>query len=258
MGRRKKEREEVIVDLKSAGEKLGPNLIAEIAEKEWKTAPLPTEEELKQQEIRSPKTRNNVNSRKNLAQYNENKSTETKEKIVGGLKFKEPREKVNPFDFIKLPSKEDELLVKAFLPDRKVLVSVEEEKTFYVVLNSFIQDFDLDELKSSDIEDIVSLAVNRVLENRLLEVSRNDPNVLLDVSSAIEKLRKHSEKVKGNLASRRADRIDPRNKQNFSIVDLVYAFDDKKKLELLTKIDAYNKEEVEFLSEKEERDKSDM
>lgn len=258
MGRRKKEKEEVIIDVKDAEDKLGPELIAAIAEKEWKTAPLPSEEELKKQEIRSPKTRNNVNSRKNLAQYNENKSLETKEKIVSGLKFKEPREKINPFDYIKLPSKEDELLVKAFLPDKKVLTNVEEERTFYIILNSFIQDFDLEELKSSDIEDIVSLAVNRVLENRLLEAASKDPNVLLDISAAIEKFRKHSEKVKGNLASRRSDRIDPRNKQNFSIVDLVYAFDDKKKIELLTKIDAYNKEEIEFLSDKEERDKSDM
>lgn len=239
---------ETVVDTVSADEKLGPEVIAEIAEREWKTAPMPTEEELAQEKHKSPKARNNPNSRKNLVQYQQNKPKEVKEKIVKGLTYSEKREDVNPFDYITLPDGYDSKVIVAFLPDRKVMKNADEEKYFYTVLNSFLSDFDLDELSSSDIEDIVSLAVNRILENRLLALSATDPNYLMDVSATIEKFRKHSEKVKGNLASRRSDRIDPRNKQNFSIVDLVHAYDAQKRQEFKDRIDKLTAETEEFES----------
>lgn len=239
-----------VVDVQDAKEKLGPELIAAIAEKEWKTAPMPTEEELAQETHESPKARNNPNSRKNLIQYRKDKSVEVKEKIVEGLKFKNTRENVDPFEFIILPEDYDRKILIAFLPDKKIWKDVQEEKDFYTILNSYISDFDLDELNSSDIEDIVSLAVNRVIENRLLAISPNDPNVLVDVSTTIEKFRKHSEKVKMSLASRRTDRIDPKMTQNFSIVDLVHAFDDRKKAEFQERIKRQEEEEIAFIASK--------
>jgi len=237
---------EKVIDVKTAEEKLGPGLISEIADKEWKTAPLPTEEDLAKEKHKSPKARSNPKSRANLLQYREDKPKKAKEEVVKALKFSKKREDVFPFDYIKLPEDYPQEQIAAFLPDRKVMKDVEEEKNFYIVLNSFLSDFDLDELSSSDIEDIVSLAVNRVLEYRLLALSATDPNYLMDSAATIEKFRKHSEKVKVNLAARRSDRIDPKNKQNFSIVDLVYAHDAQKKSEFDARIESLTKEKEEF------------
>jgi len=248
-----KKKDDTVVDVESAEEKLGPDLIEEIAEKEWKTAPLPTEEELSKEKHKSPKARTNPNSRKNLVQYRKDKPKKAKEAAVKALKFTKKRETIDPFEYISLPEDYPREQIKSFLPDRRVMKDAEEEVYFYTVFNSFLSDFDLDELSSSDIEDIVSLAVNRVLENRLLAITASDPNLLMDAAATIEKFRKHSEKVKGNLASRRSDRIDPKNKQNFSIVDIVHAYDAKKKSDFQDRIDALEKEKGEFLDTRKDR-----
>jgi len=242
----KKKDKDIVVDVETAEEKLGPELIGEIADKEWKTAPLPTEEDLAKEKHKSPKARSNPKSRANLLQYRKDKPTKAKKEVVKALKFPKKRADVNPFDFIKLPENYPQEQIASFLPDRRVMKDVEEEKTFYTVLNSFLSDFDLDELSSSDIEDVVSLAVNRVLEYRLLAITASDPNLLMDAAATIEKFRKHSEKVKGNLAARRSDRIDPKNKQNFSIVDLVYAHDAQQKSEFEDRLQSLAEEKKEF------------
>ncbi|MCK5016000.1 MAG: hypothetical protein KAS32_02920 [Candidatus Peribacteraceae bacterium] len=245
-----KDKNEAIIDTLSAEEKLGPDLIEKIAEKEWKTAPLPTEEELAQEKHKSPKARSNAKSRQNLTQYQNKKSKKVKEEIVKALKFTKKREVICPFDYIKLPDGYPQENVTPFLPDRKVMKDAEEEISFYKILNAFLSDFDLDELTSSDIEDVVSLGINRILENRLLFMSASDPNLLMDAAATVERFRKHTDKVKGNLASRRADRIDPKNKQNYSIVDLVYAYDDKKEMEFKERIKAIEKEKKEYIKKK--------
>jgi len=244
MGKTKKE--DIIVDVTTAEEKLGQELIAEIAEKEWKTAPLPTEEDLAREKKKNPKARSNINSRQNLIQYRTDKPQEVKEEIVKGLQFKNKRIDVDPFKHIILPEGYDKNKVIPFLPDRRVMKDAEEEELFYTVLNSFLNDFDLGELSSSDMEDVVSLAVNRILENRLLGLSASDPNTLMDVSATIEKFRRHSEKIKGNLVSRRADRVDPRNKQSYSIVDIVHSYDESKRREFKERMDRLNSEIEDF------------
>lgn len=246
----RKKKEEPVIDVKGAKEKLGPELIEKIAEKEWKTALLPTEEELAQEEHKSPKARTSPNSRKNLIQYQTDKPKEAKEKIVKALQFQQKRVDVNPFDYIKLPEDYLRHNVVSFLPDRKVMKDADEEIYFYTVLNAFLSDFDLDELSSSDMEDIISLAVNRILENRLLALTATDPNLLMDASTTIEKFRKHSSGVKNNLASRRSDRIDPKNKQNFSIVDIVNAYDDRKRDEFNDRIQSLKDERKDYLDKK--------
>jgi hypothetical protein len=238
-----------IIDRESAEDKLGSDLIAEIAEKPWKKANLPSKEDLEKEEHKSSKARSNVNSRKNLVQYRNNVPKETKEAVVKGLKFPKKREDIDPFEFIQIKDESKKNFLKAFLPDRKVLKNAEEEKYFYTVLNAFLQDFEVSELSSSDLEDIVSLAVNRIIEGRLLSISCDkDPNNLLSVSTTIERFRKHSDKIKSNLASRRSDRIDPKSKQNFSIVDIVYAYDDKKKEEFEKRMNKHKNEMDSFVS----------
>lgn len=242
-----------VIDKETAEEKLGPELIAEIAEKEWKTAPMPTEEELAKEKHSSPKARSHPNSRKNLMQYRKDKPKEAKKKVTESLTFKKTREEVNPFDYIKAGNDKFREVVKAFLPERIMMRNADEEKAFYTILNSYFMDFDTDELKSSDIEDIISLCINRIMENRLLVTSQEDPNMLIDISAAIQKYRQHSEKLKSHLAARRADRIDPRSKQNFSIVDLVNAYDEDKKKFFDSKLKDMRKEEDEYTEERKKR-----
>jgi len=254
LGAPRKNKKGEVIDSISGEEKLGRDLIAELAEKEWAVAPVPTEEELKQEKPKSKMTRTNVNSRKNLMQYRKNKPKEAKEKILENLPLKEKREVVNPFDYIKLPDSFDKEYFKAFLPQRNVLFSAEEEKNFYRILNAFLLDFDITELSASDLEDVVSLAVNRVLESRLLEASVKNPTLLLDISSTIERFRKHSEKVKSNLVSRRSDRIDVKNKQSFSIVDIVNEYDEKKKAEFEERVKKMEDEERSFWEERKNKE----
>ena len=105
-----------------------------------------------------------------------------------------------------------------------------------VIYNSlvdiYIKDFDEDDLTAGDMDDIMTLATNKVLEIRLLKSSKGDSDRQIDISSSIEKLRKQTEKIKENLSSRRKDRIDPNEYKGFSIVDLAVAFDQKKRFSI--------------------------
>ncbi len=241
---------ESVVDVSTAEEKLGPDVIDSIASKEWKTAPLPTKEDLSKEKHSSPKARTSVNSRSNLVQYNKKTTKKTKKKIVEGLEFKEKREEVDPFEIIKVPEDYDKSKIVAFLPPKASLRSAQEETRFYIALNAFLGDFDIYELSSSDMEDIVNLSMNRILEARLLAATTENVDDLIDVSQTMERFRKHSEKCKSSLSSRRSDRIDPKNKQNFSIVDIVYGYDDKKKVEYAERIAKMEKENEEFRKKK--------
>lgn len=252
MGRKKKI--EAVVDKITAEEKLGIELIDEIASKDWKIAKIPTEEDLAKEKHESPKARANKNSRKNLMQYRDDKPVEAKKKVVEKLEFPRKREDVNPFDYINIPDGVDRNDLEAFLPPRKVFRNENEEKSFYIVINSFLQDFDFGELSASDIEDVVSLALNRVMEERLWVASSGDVENVLEISQALDRIRKHTAKLKENLSSRRQDRIDPRSKQNYSIVDIVMAFDDKKKSEFEQRMNLIENEKNEFNAEKKKRD----
>jgi len=253
-----KNKDDKIVDLEEAEDKLGPELIDKIADKEWKTAKLPTEEELKKEKSKSSKARNNINSRKNLVQYKKNKPKKVKEKVVKGLKFKKTREDIDPFDYIKI-EEDEKYIINAFLPSRKMFRNGKEEKAFYIILSQYLKDFDMSELTASDIEDIMSLSINRIIENRLLEGASSGGegvspiDALEDIATTVERFRKHSEKIKGHLAARRSDRIDPRNKQNFSIVDLVYSYDLNKKQEYEKRMEDHIAEEEEYLKTKRKR-----
>jgi len=125
-----------------------------------------------------------------------------------------------------------------------------DEKVLYdKFLEAYLQDFDEDQLTSNDMDDIVSIAVNRVLELRLLKAGRDDTDVHIDSSMTIERLRKQSEKLKENLATRRRDRIDPKKMSGFSIMELAASFDKNKK-------QAVDKKTIEFLKEEKEVRKS--
>lgn len=144
----------------------------------------------------------------------------------------------------KNPPKPKELL-KNIIPIEDMF-DKDELPIYEGLVDVYLKDFDEDELTSSDIDDIMSLATNKVLEIRLLKSSKGNVSKHMDISNAIEKLRKQNEKIKSNLAARRRDRIDPNEFKGFSIVDLAVNFEDQKKARLEEKAKIMKEEEKEL------------
>lgn len=120
----------------------------------------------------------------------------------------------------------------------------EDELVIYESLvDIYLADFDPEDMSSGDMDDIMSLAMNRVLEIRLLKTSKDDTDRQLDISASVEKIRKQNDKLRENLSSRRKDRINPNEYKGFSIVDLAVAFDDEKKNKLANKVRSLEEEE---------------
>lgn len=136
-------------------------------------------------------------------------------------------------------------MLKEILPINEIFN--EEEVALYDRLVSvYLEDFDTDDLTSSDMDDILDLAKNRVLEFRLLRGSKDDPDRQLDTAATIEKLSKKNEKIKESLSSRRKDRINPNELKGFSIVDLAVAFDTDVKGKQMERINRLREEEKEM------------
>jgi hypothetical protein len=142
-------------------------------------------------------------------------------------------------------------MLKEVLPVEEIF-NEEEVILYNKLVDVYIDDFDTDDLTSSDMDDILDLAKNRVLEFRLLKGSKGDVDKQLDTAAAIEKLGKKNEKIKENLSSRRKDRINPNEFKGFSIVDLAIAFNNDKKLKLKDKMDKLKKEEIEMLEKRKD------
>ena len=123
----------------------------------------------------------------------------------------------------------------------------DEEGMYKGLIIIFLGDFDESQLTANDFDDIMSIAMSKVLEIRLLKASRDDPDMQIDTSTTIEKLRKQTEKLKENLATRRKDRIDPKKFSGFSVVDLAVKFDDEKKRKMFEKATGMRKEEEGIL-----------
>lgn len=140
-------------------------------------------------------------------------------------------------------------LLKEVLPFEEIFT--EDELPMYKELvDLYMADFDQDDLSSSDIDDIMDLAKNRILEFRLLKGTRDslDGDRLVDISAALEKIKKENKILKENLSTRRKDRINPNEFKGFSIVDLAVAFDTQKKERLAEQIRHNREEEVEIIS----------
>lgn len=147
----------------------------------------------------------------------------------------------------KNPPKAREML-KEIIPIDDIF-SEDEKRIYESLVDIYMKDFDKDDLTSSDMDDVMSLAMNRVLEIRLLKTGKDSTDKQIDASTAIEKLRKQNDKIKDNLLSRRKDRINPHEYKGFSIVDLAVAFEQKKKKDMLSKALINKKEEDEAMIE---------
>ena len=122
-------------------------------------------------------------------------------------------------------------ILTAIIPIKEMFS--EQELVIYKSLTEFyLKDFDDDELTASDVDDIMVLAMNKIIEVRLLSGTKDKFQDHLDVSNSLEKLRKQNDKIKDNLSARRKDRVDLNDYKGFSIIDLAVGFDDAKKLKL--------------------------
>lgn len=138
-------------------------------------------------------------------------------------------------------------LIKDILP--KDLIFMPEEKQLYEeYIDAYLSDFDADELISSDMDDIMNLAMNKVISFRLLKESKEDVDRQLDIAATLEKLDKRNEKLKESLSTRRRDRINPNELKGFSIVDLAVAFDQDVKAKHAEKLQKLRQEEEDIMN----------
>ena len=140
-------------------------------------------------------------------------------------------------------------MLKEIMPVN-LIFDPEELELYNNLVDVYLNDFDENDLTSADMDDVMGLAINKVLEMRLLKDSKGDSAKHIDVSNAMEKLRKQSEKMKENLSSRRRDRIDPNKYKGFSIVNLAVAFDNERKRKLMDKRNDLKVKEHESLEQR--------
>ncbi len=216
--------------VKDLEEKIGTDKVEEILDKEWKVAEPPSEEQLAKEELKHPKARNNPNSRKNLAQYNK-RSKEAKEKALDNLKVVEKEEDFDPYSIFDEDSKSVITTFETLIHPREIFKNRSEQEIFWNTIQMFLKDFDIKELSFSDFDDIASLAKYTVLEHRLLLVASKSEKMVLEAMPSIDKIKKDNKEIKKNLAARRVDRIDTKNKPAFSIVELASHLDQQNKLD---------------------------
>lgn len=142
-------------------------------------------------------------------------------------------------------------MLKEIIPIQDIFEE-DEEAIYTSLVDIYMKDFDETDLSSGDIDDIMTIATNKVLEIRLLKSSKGNPDRQIDISLSIEKLRKQTEKIKENLSVRRKDRVDPNQFKGLSIVDLAVAYDDHKRLKMEKKARHLKKEQDSAAKELEE------
>jgi hypothetical protein len=235
-------------NIKDAEEKLGKDKIKEIAEKEWKVSEVPSAEELAKKESKSPKARNNPNSRANLMQHRK-KTPEQKEKSLKNLQYVESEEDIDPQEFLgdKLYNSLPTIPLLAALD---FLATRNEQDLYYSHVKLVCQDFEIEELTFSDIDDILTLAANYVHIHRLQKGSSKNPMLTLEAAPTIERYKKDSAKIKSNLANRRVDRIDVKNKPAFSIVDLATSLDAQEKADYDSRIKEMERKAAGYVAPK--------
>lgn len=142
-------------------------------------------------------------------------------------------------------------LIKDIIPKHNIFD--EAEAVMYEdYIDAYLADFDADELISSDMDDIMNIALNKVLSVRLLTDSKGDVDRQLDIAATLEKLDKRNEKLKESLSTRRRDRINPNELRGFSIVDLAVAYDQDVEAKHTVKLQKLREEEQEVLKLRED------
>ena len=203
--------------------------------------PKVNEKELNDAAAKDPasKRHNNANSRKNLKQYQE---------LVVPEILDEDMEDDAQAQEITVGRKLSPELIKKLMPQRGVFTAAE-KKRFTGIVVQFLADFKNEEPTANDVDDIFEIAKSDVMEMRLLQATKNDPQGHIAVSQSLEKIYKRKQSAKENLANRRVDRKDSRSDLDVTIVDLVVIHDRTEKSIQKARIDALLAE-VDETSEK--------
>lgn len=249
-----KDKEKVVT--KNARSKLGKEKYEELLEKDWKKAKVPANYEKR----RGRDGRKlNPKSLQNLTQYRE-RTTKEKEIALGQLRFKEKVKKEEKEAQSKADDKQQGLLNKILTTIPLDSIFEEEEAgVFKELLGTYLKDFEEEQLSALDIDDIISLAMNRVQEVRLLQYSKESPSKMIDASQSIERLRKNTEKLKDSLAARRKDRVKNFGRDGLSVVDLIVMYEKNRKEMMEEKTSALLREEELFLQQRSDSgNKDDM
>lgn len=196
-------------------------------------------EVLDEQAKADPKSKkwNNPNSRKNLKQYQDEPLVP--EIVLDGDADDDGEQQAADITRGRKLSPD---LVRKLIPKRKVFSSVERQR-YTGIVTTFLSDFKNEEPTASDIDDILEIAKCDIMETRLLEVSRDDPATLVNVSQALERLYKRKQTAKENLSARRSDRKDSRQYQDLNIVDLIVRFDNEQRRRDHARVDEMLREE---------------
>jgi hypothetical protein len=149
----------------------------------------------------------------------------------------------------KIPKPSD--LIRDHLPVEDIFDEKELE-IYNKLVDIYLKDFEDEDLNSNDMDDIINLALNRVMEFRLLKESKGSASEHINVSASIEKLRKHNAVIKDNLFARRKDRIDPNKYKGYSIIDLVASFDEERAKQLNAREAKLQEEEKEILKKRKD------
>jgi len=224
--------------------------LKEIVNKEWNVVELPLDEDIEAEEKRSPMSRNNVNSRKNLAQYQE-RDEESKEASLKNLrKRKAKTDEISEEEVDRIKNKISDKF-EAIIPVDD-LFEQSDRRVYYKALDTYLSDFEDAELSVLDLDDIQNLALNKVWILKLMGLAHTKPKDILEISASIDRYKRDSIKIKESLAVRRKDRIDPRVRSSISILDIAENFDNKARKE---KLELYNEDEQQRLIYKKRQEK---
>ena len=109
-----------------------------------------------------------------------------------------------------------------------------EQGQFFHALMIHLSDFAGEEnLKMQDLIDIISMCQNAVIKYRLLKDSKDGD--VRDAYKAIEAIDKTNDKLKQGLGANRIARIDPRDRKDITVVDLINQYDSEKERKRLAK-----------------------
>lgn len=137
-------------------------------------------------------------------------------------------------------------LIDAVFPTYQTL-NKKEMVVFNNISAAYLKDFENEELSYSDMDDVFSLAMNKILELRLLKLNKKRPKALSDLFVPLEKIKKQSDKLKESLSNTRKDRKKRALKTGVSILDLAATFDEEMEKKLKDKEEKLLKDEKEFL-----------
>lgn len=223
-----------------------------------------TSEEHRVQEVpkkTARKRKMSPNSLKNLVQYNPNIKKQLKKETINEealseeeiQKAKEDAADDESLDLfrtmeVKVGGKSILLseLIAGVFPTYQTL-NKREMVVFNNISATYLKDFENEELSYSDMDDVFSLALNKILELRLLKANKKKPKALSDLFIPLEKLKKHNDKLKEALSNTRKDRKKQTLRTGVSILDLAAEFDEERKKQLEEKEKEILEKEKEFL-----------